>query len=391
MKNLEKAKAKLVLDQPFFATLFLKMRMVEDGAVKTACTDGTVIKYNPAFFEALTVDELVFVLAHEVMHVANLHHLRIGGRNLEKFNVAGDFAINGLLRDAGFSVMPGAVCDSRFDNMSAEQIYNLLPDSPQGGSGQGQGQKQQQGQGPGPKQEQFIGDFEPAKDATGKTLSEAEKKQAESEVAVSVKQAAQAAKMQGKLPASLARLVDEIVNPVMDWREVLRSFMDRSAKNDYSWTSPNRRHIAKGLYLPSLRSEHLRPLVVAVDTSGSIRQSELNQFQAELNDILQSYPCTVNVVYCDRKIHQTEVFTSDQYPVTLSAEGGGGTSLTPPFEWAEKNLSDIACLIYFTDLRGKTPDYPPNFETLWCCTEKRSRLTDYYMPKFGVVAFMNGN
>ena len=122
--------------------------------------------------------------------------------------------------------------------------------------------------------------------STGQPLSKAERQREEAKVAIAIQQAAQAAKAQGKLPGSLARLVDELVHPILDWREILRTFIDHTARNDYSWIHPNRRHIAGGIYLPSFRSNGLKPLVLAVDTSGSIGQSDLNQFQAELNDIL---------------------------------------------------------------------------------------------------------
>ena len=379
--KLAKAIARTVLDHPFFASLLLGMRLREDSGTKTACTNGREIRYNPDFIDSLHVDQVVFVLAHLVMHVAHLHPLRRSTRNPGRFNKAGDYAINGILKEAGLSMLPGALYKKEFDNLAAEQIYERLPASSNNRDDNGKGSGGNETDDPG-----GCGGFEDARDEYGKSLSKAERQREEAKVTVAIQQAAQAAKAQGKLPGSLERLVNELVNPILDWREILRTFIDHTARNDYSWIHPNRRHIASGIYLPSFRSNGLKPLVLAVDTSGSIRQSELNQFQAELNDILQSYPSTVHVVYCDSQISGTQTFTPDEYPVELKAVGFGGTDLCPPFDWAIKNVPDAGCIIYLTDLQGNSPEVDPDIPTLWVSTTKDRDLPDCYHPKFGKIA-----
>jgi predicted metal-dependent peptidase len=381
--KLAKAVARTVLDHPFFATLLLRMPLREDREVKTAATDGRQIRYNPAFIDRLSVNQTVFVLAHLVMHVAHFHPLRRNARHPGRFNKAGDFAINGILKEAGLSLLPGAPYHKSFDNLAAEQIYERLPK----GAGEGEGRDGDNDidsdQDPG-----GCGGFEDAKDEHGKPLSKADRQRQEAELTVVIQQAAQAARAQGKLPGSLARLVDALVHPILDWREILRSFVDHAARDDYSWRHPNRRHIADGIYLPSFRSEGLQPLVLAIDTSGSIRQSELNQFQAELNDILLSYPSTVNVVYCDSEISATEIITPEQYPVRLKAVGCGGTDLRPPFEWARENVPEAGCLIYLTDLKGDTPEIDPGIPTLWISTTDERDLPETQRPGFGHIAWL---
>ncbi len=379
--KLAKAIARTVLDHPFFATLLLRMRLREDKEIKTACTDGKQIRYNPDFINGLQIDQIVFVLAHLVMHVAHFHPLRRSARNLGRFNKAGDYAINGILKEAGLSMLPKALYHKDFSNLAAEQIYSRLPD----GSGDDdcdveRNDDLEEGDPGG------CGGFEDAKDEYGKPLSKADREREEAEITVAIQQAAQAAKAQGKLPGSLARLVNELVHPILEWREMLRSFIDHTARNDYSWNQPNRRHIADGIYLPSFRSNGMKPLVLAIDTSGSITQKELNQFQAELNDILLSYPATVSVVYCDCEISATETITPDEYPVELKVTGHGGTDLCPPFEWAVNNVPDAGCLIYLTDLQGKSPEADPGIPTLWISTTKDLDLPQVFQPKFGLIA-----
>jgi predicted metal-dependent peptidase len=380
--KMAKAVARTVLDHPFFASLLLGMRLREDGETKTTSTDGREIVYNPEFVESLPVDRLVSVLAHLVMHVAHLHPLRRGARDSGKFNEAGDYAINGILKEAGFKLPPGALHNSEYDHLAAEQIYDRMPVV----SEEEEGRRDRGRDGDRYHDPGGCGGFTDAKDDYGRPLSKAERDREEARLTVAIQQAAQAAKAQGKLPSSLQRLVDERVHPILDWREILRTFVDHTARDDYSWIQPNRRHIANGLYLPSLRSNALRPVVVAIDTSGSITQVQLTQFQAELNDILQSYPSTVNVVYCDSEISGTQTFTPDDYPVELKAGGFGGTDLRPPFEWAVKNVPDAGCMIYLTDLEGSSPDIDPGLPTLWISTTKDRDLPERYRPKFGEIA-----
>jgi predicted metal-dependent peptidase len=379
--KLAKAIARTVLDHPFFATLLLRMKLWEDRGIKTACTDGRQIRYNPEFIDPLNVDQIVFVLAHLVMHVAHFHPLRRSARNLDRFNKAGDYAINGILKEAGLNLLPGALYNKAYDNLAAEQIYDRLPRGSDEDDRKANLENLDETGDPG-----GCGGFEDAKNEYGMPLSKAEKQRQEAEVAVAIQQAAQAARAQGKLPRSLERLVEELVHPVLDWREILRTFIDQNARNDYTWTQPNRRHVADGLYLPSFRSYGLKPLVLAVDTSGSIGQKELNQFQAELNDILQSYPSTINVVYCDSEISATHTITPDQYPVALKAESNGTTDLRPPFDWAIRNVPDAGCIIYLTDLLGDSPEIDPGVPTLWISTTRERDLPACYKPKFGQIA-----
>lgn len=384
--KLAQAMARMVLDHPFFATLLLRMRLVTDKDLKTAVTDGRQIRYNPDFIESLNIDQIVFVLAHLVMHVAHFHPLRRGLRSSARFNQAGDYAINGILKNAGLRLLPDALYDVDYDNLSAEQIYErlLLSSDEEENNVCVRGRDNQaEDNDPG-----GCGGFEDARDEYGQGLSRADRLHEEAQITIAIQQAAQAAKAQGKLPGALMRLVEELVHPILDWREILRTFIDRTARNDYSWNQPNRRHVAAGLYLPSFRSNGLKPLVLAIDTSGSIGKTELTQFQAELNDILESYPCVVTVVYCDNAIAGTQIVTPEDYPVELKFAGCGGTDLRPPFVWAANHIPEAGCLIYLTDLQGESPEIDPGIPTLWVSTTKDKDLPDCYRPKFGVIATM---
>jgi predicted metal-dependent peptidase len=215
----------------------------------------------------------------------------------------------------------------------------------------------------------------------GNPLSESEKNEIENEWKVATSQAAMAAKSAGNLPGNLRRMVEEVTNPKVDWATLLRRFMDQFAKTDYTWSVPNRRHIANGDYFPSCQSKEMRPVVVAVDTSGSINEKMLNEAGAHISDICKDLGCDVHVVYADYKFQGTELFTPADLPLVFHPKGGGGTSFLPPFQWIEKEQIDCSCLIYITDLCGyQFPEAEPIYPVLWLRTG-----FGYTTPPFGEV------
>ena len=125
MDLMSKARAQMLLKHAFFGALILSTKMVKDERVPTAYTDMVKIGYNPKFIESLATPDLVlFVLAHEVMHIVLKHGLRRGSRNPQRWNIAADFAINLMLKKSGFTIWEHALCDDKYDGMSAEQIYD---------------------------------------------------------------------------------------------------------------------------------------------------------------------------------------------------------------------------------------------------------------------------
>lgn len=353
LDKLTKARAGLVLDMPFFGALALRLMLKEDVGCPTAWTDGRWLGYNPEFIAGLSLAETKGLVAHEVMHCAMHHQLRRDGREPRKWNTAGDYAINAILDKSKVTLPKGRLLDTAFDSMSAEAIYSKLPDQPDGGSGDPGG----------------CGEVRDATDADGKPAGEAEVQQQTADWKIATAQAAQQARNMGQMPAELDRLVKEIVDAKVDWRETLRRFVQQAmSKDDYRWSPPNRRHVHNGLYLPSLRGDALPPIVVAVDTSGSIDQDTLAQFAGELTSILESYNTECGVIYCDAVVQGIENYTRDDLPVVLDAKGGGGTDFRPPFELLAAEGNAPACVVYLTDMQGTFPDSEPAWPVLWVNT-----------------------
>jgi len=366
-EQLAKARAGLVLDHPFFGSLALRLDLVEDpGNPKnpTAMVNGKRIAYNPKFIERLSLEVTKGVLCHEIMHCANQHHTRRDNRGKGQWNIACDYAINPLIEGCGMKLPEGGLKDSQFSDMSAEQIYSKLPKS-----------EKKEGSDPG-----GCGGVEDTPSDDKKSPASADdKEQAAQEWKVAMAQAMTQAKAMGELPGALERFVEESLEPVLDWRELLRRFVDTSAKNDYQWFPPNRRHIHNGLILPSLRSQELKNVVMAMDTSGSITDSDLVAFEAEVRSIIQDYRANTKVIYCDAEVQNVEEFDADS-PVELHPKGGGGTDFRPPFEYIEESGDYPACMIYQTD--GWCDDFPeePPYPVLWVLTRKRG-----FNPPFGEV------
>jgi len=344
--KLTKARTALILQQPFFGTLALRLKFKIDPDCKTAWTDGITQGYNPDFVDRLSMDETKGLICHEVMHVANLHHLRQGQREGKRWNQAGDYAINGLITGAGMQLPQGGLINPAFNGMASEHIYNMLPPTPPGGGGPGEGND------PG-----GCGEVRPYP-GQDPALEEQQTK-------IAVQQAAQAAKAQGKLPADLARLVQDITESKVDWREALHRFVSQAAHADYSFRKPNRRFTGCGIFLPSLYSEELPPIAAAVDTSGSVDDTMVKQYGGELDGVLTQYPTTINVLYCDAAVQGEEVFTRDNQPLVLNAKGGGGTDFRPVFDRIATWDEQPCCLIFLTDLMGTFPKEAPDYPVMW--------------------------
>jgi predicted metal-dependent peptidase len=368
-KRIAKAKTALILEHPFVGSVALNMPMKIDNNVPTAATDGKRVLFNEDFCKELDDEELKFLVAHECMHPMLEHNFRRGERDRYKWNQAADYVINKLLTDEGIGKMPpqGLLSEDIYKSGggTSDGIYNNLPDTPedqQGNGGQGQ-------------------PLDSCEDGQG---SPAEVAQQQAEWKVKVAQAAQSAKMMGKLSAGLERLVAEILTPKVDWRDVLQRFVVKCRSDQRSWARPNRRFLSQGLYLPSVSGETLGEIAFAVDCSGSIGQDEINQFASEITTVWQDQrPTKVHVIYFDSEVSHYDEFDRDNEPV-IKPHGGGGTAFSPVFRYMEEHgINPVAC-IFLTDLCcddfGDEPDYP----VLWVSTHSDK-------APFGEVVMMENN
>lgn len=356
-KRVQIARTTLLLDQPFFGVLALALELIEDSSCPTAWTDGKSLGYNPTFVLSLSIDEMTALIAHEVMHCACGHPWRRDGRDMWQWNVAADYAINGILTEARFVLPKGALLDQQqYGGKWAEWIYDRLPKQQQqqtGGTGAGKGSGQQQPQPPTPNAQGEVRDAPTGADAP----SEQEWQQ---NVQQSLRSAAR-----GTLPASLREQISDAAQSRQDWRSLLRRYVQEITRSDYSWSRPNVRYIPSGLYLPALHERTCGRLALAIDTSGSIDLTLLAQFAAEVRTIADELqPTAVDVIYCDARVHRVDHFERGD-TIELSAIGRGGTSFVPVFDHINASGDIPACLIYLTDLDGTFPATAPDYPVIW--------------------------
>lgn len=352
--TLAKAKTQIVMHHPFFATILFSVPIEADSSIPTAATDGTCILYNAEWFATLTVNQIMFVLAHEVMHITMLHPWRRDDRTPKRWNIAVDHVSNLILKQAGFELFDWVYADQKFSNYYAEKVYNELDAEDEDETGG----------------HMCVDEH---MDASG---DQAERAQAEAKARNLIIQAAKTANAAGKLPGSLKELIDETLAPKVNWREELRRYMTAVLKTDQSWARGQRRFLAQGLYLPATHSEGMGEIVIGVDTSGSV-WSRVPEFLAECEAIAADCsPQRIHVVYCD-----TNVNTHDEYEagdtIIPKQVGGGGTDLTSIFDYLEvKGINPSVCVVC-TDL--ETPfGVEPGFPVIWAATTN-------HVPPYGDV------
>jgi len=394
-RKLTRARTQLLLNQPFFGSLCLRLKL-EPGPVPTMATDGKRILYNPAFVDSLKPSEIEGTFAHEVMHCALGHHCRRGTRDRQVWNEAADLAINPILIGNRFTLPSGALIDPAFDNLSAEEIYSRLlqrsnngasmtpqpcPQQPIAGGAAEPDHQQASQESNQPSGESLIppearpggfGEVLDATDDSGNPASPAEKSSQQHEWNIAADQAMRTAKACGHEPANIARPLNENRQSKQDWRSTLREFIAATSPSDYRWTPPNRRYVASGLYLPSVDRTGLGAIVIAIDTSGSIGTRELEQFAGEIASIAdEAKPASIHVVYCDAAVQAYEEFGPSE-PVQLEPKGGGGTDFRPVFEWVDENKIDPVCLVYLTDLCCHSYPKQPEYPVLWVTDSRQT-------------------
>ena len=354
-RKVSKAKSLLILDHPFFGTAVSKRPLKYDESIATAGMSATGQMYlNPQWVNDLSVRQMMFLLAHEAMHYMFSHALRKGHRDMQAWNVACDKVINDTLIDAKVGeFIDGGITEDGARDKASEELYDENDkDLGNGGTGQDIGEP--------------VGD-------DGQPLDESEAHAIEAQAKIDAIQSMKVAKSVGKMPSAIERLIDEMVNVETPWHEKLERYMQGKVKDDYSWNRPARRFIGQGVYLPGFDyTPRMGELVIAIDTSGSLSQHELNHFNGHVNRILEScIPEKVTVLYCDYSIGKAEEYLPDDLPIKLKMTGGGGTSFKPVFNWIDDYPFDVDCLIYFTDGWGDQFELEPSkVPTVWLTTGK---------------------
>lgn len=364
----------------------------------TAYTDGLNKRYGRAFMDVLPEEEVRGIVLHENLHIVFrhlLHNRDLFEEDRKLANMAADYVVNDIivhLQDKGLCALPkGALVDPKYHNMNMREVYRLLKDECKEGGGGGGSQKQN-GSGNTPEgggsQSSNGGDYQfDEHDIEANTPQNAEDaKEMDTRIDRAIREGALLA---GRLGANIPRSIQDLLDPAVRWADELKEFVTSSmrGKDEYTWRKFNRRLLPNDMYLPSVENETIGEVVVAIDTSGSIGQAQIDEFASELLGICDAVePEVVRVLWWDTRVHGEQVFRGnyEQMRHMLKPMGGGGTRVGCVSEYINRTKLKAECVIVFTDgFVESSPAWDINSPTLWLVTQHKS----WVPPKGRKVVF----
>ena len=349
------ARVGLLLKASFFGNLATRLKLVNaDEWCATAATDGRNFYYNTRFIKMLRPKEVEFLFGHEVLHCVYDHFGRRGDRNPQLWNIADDFCVNADLKKhhvGEFITSVPCLYDHKYDGMSAEEVYDILyekadkidindllnkmiddhmdGDDEQDGSG-GDGNEEGKGR---PK------------------LSKEERQQIKDEIKEAMLAAASASDA-GNIPAGVKRLIQDLTEPKMNWRELLRMQLESTIKSDFTWMRASRKGWHMDAVMPGMKVDPMIDIAIAIDASGSIDESMLKDFLGEVQGIMDSFPAyRIHVITFDTDAYNPAQYDSDNLDDICDYEvaGGGGTDFDCIFKYLKDNEIEPKRLVVFTD------------------------------------------
>ena len=348
------ARVGLLLRASFFGNLATRLKLVNaDEWCATAATDGRNFYYNSRFIKMLKPKEVEFLFGHEVLHCVYDHFGRRGDRDPQIWNIANDFCVNAdLVKHAVGEKITTVPClyDRKYDGMSSEEVYDdlmenaekismddlidkLLDDHLEDGDGDGDGDQDGEGKGR-PK------------------LSAEERAKIRDEIKEAMLAAASATQDAGNIPAGVKRLIQDLTEPKMNWRELLRMQLESTIKSDFTWMRASRRGWHMDAVMPGMKTDPMIDIAIAIDASGSIGEAMLKDFLSEIQGIMDSFPAfKIHVVTFDTEAYNPAQYDSDNLDSMIDYEvkGGGGTDFTCIFKYLKDEEIIPRRLIVFTD------------------------------------------
>ena len=350
------ARVGLLLKASFFGNLATRLKLVNaDEWCATAATDGRNFYYNTRFIKMLRPKEVEFLFGHEVLHCVYDHFGRRGDRNPQLWNIADDFCVNADLKKhhvGEFITSVPCLYDHKYDGMSAEEVYDILyekadkidindllnkmiddhldGDDEQDGSG-GDG-NQQEGKG-------------------RPQLSKEERQQIKDEIKEAMLAAASASDA-GNIPAGVKRLIKDLTEPKMDWRELLRMQLESTIKSDYTWMRASRKGWHMDAVMPGMKLDPMIDIALMIDASGSMDDAMLKDILSETASIMESFPAyRIHVASFDTEVYNPQQYDSDNLEdiTEYEIQGGGGTDFDCMFKYLKDNEIEPKRLVVFTD------------------------------------------
>lgn len=403
-KMLVKARIQIMFNYPFFGYLIMHLQLTPDYTIDTAATDSKMFYYNPYFIKALSAPERTWIIIHEVMHAALKHIWRCGTRIPQKWNYACDYAIHSIMQQfldtcekeyrVALRMPKNCLYSSEYDNMSAEQIYSILPEDYQkrisfGAGGDGKSDKSNNdndNSNGGGGQQTPLDDHSRWYTKNQQNDATINQRTWDGRLAAAAQFSSQ--KNRGNVPAFLQRLIDKIVHPKKNWRLILNEFIEYICI-DYAFTPPDNRYIEEefgDIKMPSFSDEdgQVKNLVFWIDTSGSMSNDDIKMVYSELYGAIQQFSKLHGYLgFFDAVATELKEFEDIDDVQHVKPVGGGGTDFDVGIKQTFKQFdpSEITCIIYMTDGYCPWPDEDllEDVPMLWVITNEETN------PPFGTV------
>jgi len=353
------ARVGLLLKASFFGNLATRLKLVNaDEWCPTAATDGRHFYYNSRFINMLRPKEIEFLFGHEVLHCVYDHFGRRGDRDPQLFNIANDYCVNAdLVKHRVGEKITSVPClhDPKFDGMSSEEVYDILFQNAEkidisklldqlldehldgDGDDEGGGGEGEDGEGKGKGRPK---------------LTPEERQQIKDEIKEAMLAAAATVDGAGNLPAGVKRLIKDLTEPQMNWRELLRMQLESTIKSDYTWMRASRKGWHMDAIMPGQARDPMIDIAVALDASGSISEKMLKDFLSEIQGIMDSFPAyKIHVITFDTEAYNPAQYDSDNLDDICDYEvkGGGGTDFDCVYNYLKENEIEPKRLVMFTD------------------------------------------
>jgi len=387
-EKIQNARLDLVMNFPYFGSIFMRLNVFEDDTCPTAWTDGRSMGYNVDYLASLPHICIIGVFVHECLHVILKHHLRKLENpdfiaNHVRWNYAADYALNPIIKNTdGMNIMPTWLYNEKWNDSLAEHIFYELPEDPAdplyGNASDMPGEVRAW----------------PGEDGKGKPTDveiEAEKQ----EVDRWIKSAEFKAQGAGKLDGNVAQKILKATASTVSWQDELQVLTEDISKTDYTWTRPNVRYMHRGVYLPSMSGRKPVDMLFFVDTSGSLSDDQLSKIMGEVKEIVTQFKVRVIIVYWDTGYRNTEVFEPSDVmdpEWKLNVRGRGGTNFKKCWGWMHDCIDDLEfdpkAIVFFSDLKcSQYPEDDPGLPLLWCQVPDTCNSFHHgyihYLPEYG--------
>jgi len=356
--KLTTARVRMMFKVPFFGNLVTRMQLIEDYSIPTAATNGRDMFYNPDFIDSFDRSGYIaFLLGHEVLHMVYEHVGRRLDRDKELWNIAIDYVVNGILVEQKIgTLIPNCYYDDKYKGMSANAIYDILLAEREDGQDPSSGGKSIDVHLDDPDPDSNASGNKKSEDGTGQSaqpLSPEELEDAQTAMKAVLIDLATSMAGSGQVPPDISRLVGDLTDPVMDWRELINASITSHRKDDYTFSRPNKRSQFFGAVLPGFSTlNDAIDVAVAIDYSGSISKTMVRDFVSEVKGIMQTFDSfKLRLWTFDTSVSGYAEF--DEYNIdeidTWSSNGGGGTEFMVNWNFMVENDIEPEQFIMFTD------------------------------------------